>query len=95
MSNKIARELEALEALLVIYCRKNHAPGEMCPACNELLVYAASRLAKCPHHPKPACRACPTHCYTPEKRAQVRSVMRSSWPQMLLRHPFLTLKHYL
>jgi hypothetical protein len=95
VGKNITVELEALEAMLDMYCRDNHAAAQLCPSCHELLVYAAGRLAKCPHHPKPACKNCPTHCFPPEKRAQIRSVMRHSGPRMPFQHPLLTLRHYL
>ncbi|HBB67824.1 MAG: hypothetical protein A2081_00960 [Elusimicrobia bacterium GWC2_61_19] len=95
MQKNIALEIESLEKMLVIYCGGVHANHDLCPACHELLVYAAGRLAKCPHHPKPACKKCPTHCFPPERREQLRAVMRHAAPKMLFYHPLLTLRHYL
>ena len=95
MSDDIARELGTLEKMLEIFCRGSHGGGDLCPDCRELLLYAAGRLAKCPHHPKPACKNCPTHCYSPENRARIRAVMRHAGPRMPLAHPILTLRHYL
>jgi len=35
--------------------------------------------------PKPACKACPAHCYKPEMRARIRGVMRHSGMRAVLR----------
>ena len=88
-------EIETLEKMVGLYCRGRHGGKELCASCAELLAYAAARLAKCPHHPKPACKDCRTHCYSPGMRARVKEVMRYSGPRMALRHPILTLKHRL
>ncbi|OIN99224.1 MAG: hypothetical protein COX65_00035 [Elusimicrobia bacterium CG_4_10_14_0_2_um_filter_56_8] len=95
MDKDIQAELETVKLMLGIYCRDKHGARKLCPACSELLSYASARLAKCPHHPKPSCRNCATHCYNPENRARIAEVMRYSGPRMLLRHPLYTLKHYL
>jgi len=95
VAKNIGTELETIRKMLAIYCRDKHGGRELCAACAELLSYAAGRLDSCPHHPKPSCKNCPTHCYTPENRARVREVMRYSGPRMLLRHPLNALKHYL
>lgn len=93
MGNTLELELETLQRMLDIYCSADEASRR--PLAERLFVYAAGRLAKCPHHPKPACRRCPTHCFSPEMRGLVREVMRFSGPRMPLRHPLLTLRYYL
>lgn len=95
MTDSIAIELETFERMLDIYCARVHARPGLCGDCDELLLYAAGRLAKCPHHPKPACKNCPTHCFSPEMREKIRLVMRHAGPRMPLRHPLLTLRYYL
>lgn len=83
--------------MIDIYCRGNHGSrGEICAECRELLAYAEKRLVKCPYGAdKPACNDCPIHCYKPEKREQVRAVMRYSGPRMLFRHPIFALYHWI
>jgi len=44
---------------------------------------------------KPVCSACSIHCYKPAMREGIRQVMRYAGPRMLLRHPLLTLAHFL
>ena len=53
------------------------------------------RVDRCPYRAdKPTCARCPTHCYRAAERAQVRAVMRYAGPRMILRHPWLTVRHY-
>lgn len=95
MRKDIETELLTIEKMIRLYCRGRHGGRGACPECLELLAYAGDRLRKCPHHPKPACRNCPTHCYSPENRARIKEVMKYAGPRMLLRHPLLALRHYL
>ena len=76
----IQRQQERLEQFAEIYCWKKHhrLRGELCDDCRELLDYSSERLARCPHDPKPACKACETHCYTPEYRQRIKDVMKFS-----------------
>jgi hypothetical protein len=50
----------------------------LCPACAKLLAHALYKRTHCPLHPKPACKHCPSHCYHPSYRAQIREVMKFS-----------------
>lgn len=93
MGNTLELELETLQRLLDIYCSADEAARR--PGAERLLLYAAGRLAKCPHQPKPVCRRCPTHCFSTEMRGLIREVMRFAGPRMPLRHPLLTLRYYL
>ena len=71
-----------------------HRSAPLCPECEELLAYARRRLERCPYGAeKPTCARCPTHCYRPDMREQVRAVMRYSGPRMLRSHPYLALAH--
>ena len=42
---------------------------------------------------KTLCSACKVHCYKPEMREQIRTVMRWAGPRMLPVHPVLSIKH--
>jgi hypothetical protein len=54
------------------------------------------RILKCPHKDlKPSCAKCQIHCFRPDMRERIRAVMRFAGPRMLLRHPILSLLHYL
>jgi len=95
MKRSVRAELETLEKMLQIYCRAVHGGRPLCVNCRELLAYSSERLRLCPRQPKPACKDCPAHCYSPAMRARVREVMRYAGPRMALRHPLLALRHLL
>ena len=96
MGNKIETEIETLGRMLEIYCRGRHGGGaEQCAGCRELSAYALELLRRCAQRPKPACKDCPVHCFSGERRGQIKAVMRYAGPRMPLRHPLLTLRHWL
>ena len=66
----------------------------LCTDCRELLVYAIARRRACPLDPKPACKDCPIHCYKPERRAEIRKIMRFSGRHLILRGRLDLLWHY-
>jgi hypothetical protein len=80
-----------------LFCRHAHGAADPpCGECRELIEFAAQRLLRCPHgERKPTCANCPIHCYRADRREQMRRVMRVAGPRMLLRHPWLTLRHWL
>lgn len=95
---RMVREKRTVQAMIDLYCHAQHAEqghnGDLCPECQALLDYARSRLQKCPFQAgKTTCAKCPIHCYQPERRAEIRAVMRHAGPRMLLSHPFLALLH--
>lgn len=89
------REHKTIQAMIGIYCRDHHQETqELCVTCRELLDYAASRLDHCTFGAeKPVCSHCPIHCYRPQQREAIRSVMRYAGPRMILRHPLLAVFH--
>lgn len=98
----IESERLTLAAMIRLYCRgqrhsaaKRKAEG-LCADCQALLDYAFGRLERCPFgEAKGPCSSCHIHCYCPEMRTRIRTVMRYAGPRMLLHHPLLTLRHYL
>ncbi len=60
-------------------------PLELCPECTKLLLHSWVKRQTCPYDPKPACKHCPSHCYHPRYRSQIRQVMRDSGRRLLLR----------
>ena len=56
----------------------------LCPECQKLLAHAFTKRTHCPFDPKPACKHCPSHCYHPTYRAQIREVMKYSGRKLLL-----------
>ena len=96
MSARSEREERTLEAMLLLYCRGHHEPqGALCDDCRELLLYTKARLERCLFHErKPTCARCPVPCYRPTSRQRVRDIMRYAGPRMVVRHPLLTLLHW-
>jgi len=92
----VDRELRTMGKMVDIYCSAHHDGDAMCVDCAIFLDYAHVRLEKCPFgEDKPTCANCPVHCYKPHYREQARQIMRYAGPRMLLRHPILTISHYL
>ncbi len=94
MSARLDRERRTIAAMIALHCRRAHGTATLCPVCADLHRYAQSRLDHCPYTVKPTCARCPIHCYRPDRREQVRAVMRSAGPWMLWYHPWLTLRHW-
>ena len=94
-SSRMTREARTVEAMIRLYCQARHKTnGPICPDCRELWEYSQTRLNRCPFQEgKTTCAKCPVHCYRPELRERIRTVMRYAGPRMLLRHPFLALMH--
>ncbi len=90
-------EFKTVSAMIDIYCRKHHRnTSSECEECQQLRTYAETRLDRCPYgQSKPTCNKCPFHCYKPEPKQQMKSVMRYSGPRMLLPHPILAIRHLL
>ena len=94
---RMAREKRTVEAMIGLYCRGQHGTKKgLCQDCEALQLYAGQRLQRCPFQDgKTTCAKCSIHCYRPERRQQIRAVMRYAGPRMLLRHPIMTLQHML
>jgi hypothetical protein len=99
-ARRLAREERTLMVMVAMYCRDHHAnvgpshAGELCSECAALAGYARRRLDACRYGAgKPACADCPTHCYAPAMREQVRAVMRYAGPRMIREHPLLAVAH--
>lgn len=93
--SRIDTEKEIVQAMITLYCKKNHgsAPG-LCPECQELLTYAHKRLGSCKFgEDKPTCAKCTVHCYKPDMRERIKNVMRFSGPRMLYIHPLIAVRH--
>ncbi|MCZ8132559.1 MAG: nitrous oxide-stimulated promoter family protein [Steroidobacteraceae bacterium] len=102
----LRREFRTLGFMMQAWCKGRHpdlpkqarlAAGvfpTLCEECAALLEYAAFRLEKCPYgEAKPTCANCPVHCYRKAPREQMREVMRTTGPGLLLTHPILSIRH--
>jgi hypothetical protein len=91
-----ARELTIIDAMVRMYCRGHAHPGAapLCADCAALLEYAKRRLERCVFgDSKPTCAKCTVHCYSADRREQIRVVMKWAGPRMPLRHPVLSIFH--
>ncbi|MHB1653143.1 MAG: nitrous oxide-stimulated promoter family protein [Desulfitobacteriaceae bacterium] len=92
---RIEHEKMTVESMIKLYCSDHHPIQEgLCSECEELLVYAHSRLSHCKFgEEKPTCGKCPMHCYKPSNRERIIKVMRYAGPKMLLVHPLSAIRH--
>ena len=103
LARRLRRERRTVEVMIRLYCRANHpaarlgpAARGLCPDCAALLDYSNRRVEQCRFGAeKPACSRCTVHCFRPERREQIRAVMRYSGPRMTLWHPYLAVRHLL
>lgn len=90
----IEREQVTVEQMIRIYCRYKEGNKELCPQCRELLQYACIRLERCPFgEKKTSCQHCSIHCYKPEMKKRMQTVMRYAGPRMLFFHPIAAIRH--
>ena len=93
----LEREKHTIKVMLEMYCNRRHnSSGVLCPGCATVFNYALERIERCPYKGnKPACSKCPTHCYAPAMREQIRAVMKFAGPRMLMAHPLLAALHFI
>jgi len=96
-TTRLRREWRTMSAMVQIYCRDHHQPGQgLCCECQQFLQYARLRLERCRFgEEKPTCAKCPVHCYQRDRREQAHVIMRYAGPRMLWEHPLLSLRHWL
>ncbi len=89
------REFIIVDTMIRMYCTKMHASDqELCSSCHDLQEYARKRLDRCVFGElKPVCRECSVHCYSPQKREQMRIIMRWAGPRMIYAHPVYAIIH--
>ena len=96
INDKREREKRMVSQMILLYCKKHHhtESGELCKECKQLTDYAVMRSDKCPFmDTKTFCSNCKVHCYKPEMRERIRTVMRFSGPRMIFHHPFAAVRH--
>ncbi|GKX57811.1 nitrous oxide-stimulated promoter family protein [Leminorella grimontii] len=94
MDKRLKREAKTIEKMIELYARAHPPEGEDVDRYQRLYQYALKRLEKCRFGAqKPACKQCPIHCYQPQKREEIKVVMRWAGPRMLLHHPILAIRH--
>lgn len=94
-SKQKKREKETVEAMIRLYCNKNHESSEnLCADCFEVNKYSIKRIENCIFGiDKPPCVECPVHCYEKGMREKIRTIMRFSGPKMIWAHPWFAVMH--
>ena len=88
------RDKATIRLMIDIYCRHKLGLKETPERFKALADYACRRLDHCRWgEAKPACKDCPVHCYAPQKREEIRQIMRWAGPRMILHSPMATLRH--
>ncbi|WP_289690827.1 nitrous oxide-stimulated promoter family protein [uncultured Duncaniella sp.] len=91
---KIEYEIRIVREMIRLYCRLKEGNRDTCPGCENLARYAESRLRHCPFSDsKGSCRKCRIHCYRPDMKEKIKTVMRFSGPRMLFYHPIMAIRH--
>lgn len=86
--NRIENEKQIVCKMINLYCRHRLHQYTLPEEYQHLADFACRRLDHCRYgEKKTACRDCPTHCYAPKERAQIREVMRWVGPRMIFYSP--------
>lgn len=95
IADKREKEKEIVRLMILLYCRKKHgAKRGLCAECERLAEYAERHTDRYPFmETKTFCSNCRAHCYTPDMREKIKTVMRFSGPRMLLHHPATAVWH--
>ena len=92
--SKIEKEKDIVKFMIQYHCIKNHNKKEICISCIDLINYAHEKLSICPFgEKKTLCLKCKIHCYSKEKREEIRKVMSYVGPRMLYLKPIQYVKH--
>jgi hypothetical protein len=80
--------------MIELYCRHRLKQDTMPDEYQHLAEFACRRLDHCKYgEQKTACKDCPTHCYAPKEREQIRKVMRWVGPRMIFYSPKEAIRH--
>ncbi len=97
VQQKREKEKQVVTEMIGLYCRGHHGTTRktgMCPECAALAEYAQARSDRCPFmETKTFCVNCKVHCYKPEMREKIRTVMSWSGPRMIFHHPVMAVHH--
>ncbi len=98
---RIKKDEKILRSFIGVYCRENHLKKGVpeykegyCKECYELLQYALKRDRMCPLDPKPQCKHCKVHCYSPKMRSKIKEVMKFSGMYMIKHGRIDMIFHY-
>ena len=93
---RIEREKQTVCKMIELYCRHHLKQNRMPDEYQHLAEFACRRLDHCKYgEKKGACKNCPTHCYAPKEREQIREIMRWAGPRMIFYSPIDAIRHLL
>lgn len=94
MTNRISREKQTVRRMIELYCHHHLKEKTMPEGYQHLVEFAYRRLDHCKYgENKTACKDCPTHCYAPKEREQIREIMRWVGPRMIFYSPIEAIRH--
>ena len=94
MDRRKEYDKRVLETMCRDYCRSVHGHAQLCGECAELLAYSCESIDKCPlGRKKTTCRKCTIHCFAPERKHEIRDVMRFSGKRLIRQHPIMALRY--
>lgn len=96
--------MRTISQMVALHCADNHDAADrvhaahcgefVCSECKRLDDYAVERTLRCRRMDrKTSCEECGNHCYKPDMRERIRSVMRYAGPRMLRKHPVAAIRH--
>jgi hypothetical protein len=93
--NRLEQEHKTINTMIRMYCKHFHdCDDDLCQECADLFQYAEERLKGCRFgEEKPTCDTCTVHCYKPDMREKIRTVMRYAGPRMIYTHPIMGFRH--
>ncbi|MBN2396078.1 MAG: nitrous oxide-stimulated promoter family protein [Candidatus Atribacteria bacterium] len=91
----LKNEKKTVKAMIMIYCSAHHEQKNgLCMDCQRLFEYAESRIDNCKYKSQNlVCSECKVHCFHPEKREEIKEIMRYSGKKMLWKHPVLAVRY--
>ena len=73
--SRIEREKQTVRKMIELYCRHRLKQVNIPEEYQHLAEFACRRLDHCKYgEKKTACKNCPTHCYAPKEREQIRRI---------------------
>jgi len=95
-ASQIEKEKNIVGSMIRMFCSMKHRSKDLCLDCRELLDYAKKRLNSCLFQDeKTACSKCKVHCYSPQMRKKIVTVMRFAGPRMIFKNPAALINHVL
>ncbi len=94
MANRIDQEKDTLQKMVTLYCRHRLKVKYIPESYEQLIAYAFRQLERCRWGAKkPNCHQCKVHCYAPDKRRQVREIMKWAGPRMIIYAPMKAMRY--